>query len=276
MRNYKWTRERIIRDLLSYDAKGVSLTVAESGNSRPIYKAATRIFGSWQNAIKATGIKRSKRRVLNQWTPAKIITVIRRLSLRRKPLKRKQIAQRFRGIYPAASRFFGSWQNAILAAGVDSRTIQKVVPWTRERILETLLKRAIQNESLAQSAVRPTSIINASCRIFGSWAKALEAAGLNPAARAAKAEARSHAAHSRPTEKLERVPKREPWTSERIISAIQARVVQNKPMFATAVRKDELGLYLAGLRQFSLWKNALLAAGLCPSRHRAVPSRRKS
>ena len=276
MRIHKWTRERVIRDLLSYDARGLSLIVDESGNCRPVYKAATRIFGSWQNAIKAAGIKRAKRTASTRWTPARVLAAIRRLSQRRNPLKRRQVEQRFRNIYPAAERFFGSWANAILASGVDPRSVQRLAPWTRERVIEALLKHALQHDPLTQDAIRPPSVLKASRRIFGSWANALEAAGLRPAARAARVKSRSPAAGSRPTEKAERVPKRQPWTTERVISAIQARVAQNKPLSATAVRGDESGLYLAGLRRFARWKNALAAAGICPSSHPADPSRRKT
>ena len=47
MRN-KWTRERIIRNILECEAEGLPLTVGEPGISQSLYQAGARIFGSWQ------------------------------------------------------------------------------------------------------------------------------------------------------------------------------------------------------------------------------------
>ena len=57
MRN-TWTREKIIRHLLEREAKGLPLTIGGPGIDKAMYGAARRIFGSWRNAIQASGIAR--------------------------------------------------------------------------------------------------------------------------------------------------------------------------------------------------------------------------
>jgi hypothetical protein len=106
--------------------------------------------------------------------------------------------------------------------------LQRVVPWTGERVIEAILTRALRNESLAARCTQPRSLVQAGQRFFGSWAAAMEAAGLDPKAIA-----------SRPTPAPKQTPAttsvigtefihrpRQPWTREMVIAAIQNRLRQ--------------------------------------------------
>ena len=110
MRKRKWTREEIIRRILESDAKGNPLTVGKRGVSPTLYQAGSRIFGSWRNALRAAGISPKRVCRSEKWPPAKILLVIRNLSHRRRPLRKKELEDRFGNLIYAAKRIFGSWE----------------------------------------------------------------------------------------------------------------------------------------------------------------------
>src|SRR5207249_605876 len=63
------------------------------------------------------------------------------------------------------------------------------------------------------------------------------------------------------------------WTDENVLQAILARLRGRRTVNATAVYKDDNGLYRAALRRFGNWRNALLAAGLNPDEFRGGAGR---
>ena len=53
----KWTRERIIRDILRREAAGLPLNLGgKQAVESALYQAGSRVFGSWRNAVMAAGI----------------------------------------------------------------------------------------------------------------------------------------------------------------------------------------------------------------------------
>jgi hypothetical protein len=274
MGKQKWTREEIIRRILDLDAKGYPLTVGKPGVSPALYQAGSRIFGSWRNALQAAGLSPDRASRAERWPPAKILMVIRNLSRRRRPLRKRELEERFGNLVSAARRIFGSWSKAILASGVDPAKLRRVAPWTRERVLETLLTRALRNQPVSARLMEPRSIVEAGRRFFGSWSATLEAAGLDPAV---------YTVRPRPTQASARAPSvtgtrrapppRQAWTPEKVVAAIRARHLQQKPLNAVALQREETPLYCAARRHFKNWRSALFAAGLCPDKHRLIPRR---
>lgn len=281
----KWTREQIIRQILRREAAGLPLTPGgENGVESPLYQAGTRIFGSWRNAVKSAGIAPDRAQAHEQWSPPRILATIRSLARRRHPPRRAELKSRFGSLMQAARRIYGSWPKAVIAAGVDPVKFRRVSPWTKERIIEALLTRALKNEPLNSGAVRPKSLAEAAIRIFGNWGSALAAAGLDP---------RQYAGHSSagidtprpmqqlgqafdaqgPTSVVARTARH--WSAEEVIETILARLHGHKPMNAVAVRNDDRSLYWATKKRFGCWRRALLAAGLNPDEFRKHGGRRR-
>ena len=126
MRN-NWTREQIIRNLLEREAKGLPLTVGGEGVDKSLYAAARRIFGSWRNAIQAAGIAPQQVLTWERWSPGRILVMIRHLARRERPLTTLQMERRYHNIVSAARRHFGSWNKAVLAAGVKPTKLLRVI-----------------------------------------------------------------------------------------------------------------------------------------------------
>jgi hypothetical protein len=274
MRN-KWTRERIIHYILECEAEGRPLTVGEPGISQALYQAGSRIFGSWRNAIQAAGIRPERDNYGEKWSPAKILMIIRNLARRHRPLNTAQLERRYGSMLSAARRLFGSWSKAVLAAGVDPAKLQRVVPWTRERVIEAVLTRALRNEPLSGRSTQPRSLVEAGQRFFGSWAAAVEAAGLDPKAivllQPSSANPAAVAVPAAGTEYVHRP--RQPWAREMVITAILTRLRQQKSLNALALSTEDRALYRAATRRFGNWSNALLAAGLDPGDHQRCVGR---
>lgn len=178
----KWDREKIIRALMQRESQGLPLTAGgDDGVDSSLYQAGRRIFGSWKMALASAGISPDRVLCTSTWTPDRILSTIRILSRRRRPLTNAQLKERYGAMIDAARRFYGSWARAIIAAGVDPMKMRKVPPWTRDRILEAILTRALNNAPLGSQSTEPRSLVDAARRVFGSWDDALIAAGLNPA-----------------------------------------------------------------------------------------------
>ena len=282
----RWTRAEIIRQILRREAEGQALSLGgDSPVEQPLYQAASRIFGSWRNAVIAAGISAQKARTHATWSPARILAAIRSLARRRQPPRPNEIKRLHGPLMRAARRLFGSWSAAVTAAGVDPRKLRRCPPWTRERVIEEILMRALRNETLRSHSVEPKSLPSAGIRIFGSWAAALEAAGLNPtqhlqAAMPDEREIRLEpttecAACTAPTSIASwAIHASRPFpTTESVVAAIHARLEQHKPINASAIYADDRALYRAAARLFKNWRNALQAAGLAPERFRAPAGR---
>jgi hypothetical protein len=108
---------------------------------RSLYLAACahRYFGSWRRAVSAAGLDHEMMREGRVWTKARIQRTIEELARDGHPLGWSSVETRCPGIYRAARRRenFGSWHNALLAAGV--------VPPTRRRGSPT---NALRNPAL--------------------------------------------------------------------------------------------------------------------------------
>ena len=76
---------------------------------------------------------------------------------------------------------FGSWRAALSAAGLDYDRIRRYRQWSREGVLRAVCHRHARGQALNVAALEPgeTALLTAARRRFGSWERALAAAGLN-------------------------------------------------------------------------------------------------
>src|SRR4051794_13327318 len=93
----KWSRQRIITEILRRDAEGLPLasSAAIGGVHYTLYSAASRIFGSWQNAVVAAGLPPSRSRVTGEWTPGRVRRAIRALARSRRQIDHDEFVKRY-------------------------------------------------------------------------------------------------------------------------------------------------------------------------------------
>jgi hypothetical protein len=154
-------------------------------------------------------------------------------------------------IYGSARRIFGSWRNAIQAAGIAPQQVLTWERWSPARILVMIRHLARRERPLTtrQTERRYHYLVTAARRHFGSWTKAMLAAGVDP-------------------KKLQRVVS---WTPERVIEAILTRALRNETLVARLI--EPRSLVAVGQRFFGGWAAAVTAAGLDPA-STAMPTRR--
>lgn len=290
----KWTREKIIREILRRETAGLPLSLGKCPQSvdARLYAAGSRIFGSWGNAVQAAGIALERARVHDHWPPSKVLSKIKALARRSQPIQPGEMKRRYGQLMQAARRCFGTWSKAVVIAGVDPNKLKGIVPWTKPRIIEAILIRALNGEPLGSQTVKPGSLSKAAIREFGSWPGALRAAGLNPQELAPRAhdsniKATTHARGGPDVIGELRQPSRASitppdlsistatrrqyrrWGTDEVLMAIRNRAAENKRMNAAAVADEDDSLYRVAARRYDSWSAALLAAGLNPDDCRA-------
>jgi hypothetical protein len=143
----------------------------------------------------------------------------------------------------AALAHLGSWDAALRKAGIDPMTVRKADrPWTRDRILREIRSRQASGLSIRSRTVliEHGSLCNAGRREFGTWSRAVDAAGIRYP--------------------WERAPRK--WPEERILSEIRARAKRGLSLATQRVRREQNDLFSAAKRRFGSWTKARERAGL--------------
>lgn len=209
------------------------------------------------------------------WTPDDLLAEIRRLHQAGKSIRSKMVPTR---LSVAACRLFGSWRKAVEAAGFDYEQVTGVRHWSRKKVLEEIKRLATARVPLNSTNIQRnhSALHQAATKLFPrSWAKALQAAGFDPAehrlpkgvwnrpvaeqwVRTRAAQKQSLAAHDVPrdlrdfvrrrleaswSEFVEQVTgrpcpgskKRRDWTKEKLLSEIRRLKATGNPLTSRAV-----------------------------------------
>lgn len=186
------------------------------------------------------------------WTREKLIETIRELNRQGVDLSPTAIQRTHSALFSSArSRsHFGNWRDAVEMAGLHYDDIKRVKHrWSQDDILQQIRWHHANGDDLLNPnfKVKHRSLYLAACahRYFGSWRRAIEAAGLN---------------HE--TMRESRV-----WTKTRIVRTIQEMQRTGKPLGWAYIEEHCPGIYRAARRKenFGSWNNALEAAGIQPA-----------
>ena len=136
IRRYKsWSRDRIIARVKDLHAQGVDLSWRNVClNVDPqLAAAATKKshFGSWREALEASGLNYDEIRKYREWDDARILDMVRAFHRDGKELNAKNMEQEDITLITAARRRFDSWHKALTAAGLDYTEIVHRAPFKR-------------------------------------------------------------------------------------------------------------------------------------------------
>jgi hypothetical protein len=190
-----------------------------------LYGAAYRYFGTWTKALIAAGLPPT-----SGWTKPRVLEAIR---IRFQKHASVPAIWQNKSLATAAGRRFGSRRAALMAAGVIPPNSVAKHSMTRQRIKDTILER--YEKGLRLTGHDNPDLIDHARRHFGSWNKAISAAGLVP----------------RQFTK---------WSKQRVIDELQT--LRRQGSFENSTRVPDVNLLSAARRQFGCLHKALVAAGI--------------
>ncbi len=260
------TKKSVLDEINRREKKDVPVNAKKLQKGRfqdySLYKEGVKFFGSWQNAVKESGVDYPelwKRKSLRYPEKKPIIQEIKRRKKNNIPINAKAVQRgefQDSSLYTQGVKHFGRWLHAVDAAGIDPETAKKKPSVSRYPSQEALLKeiKRRKNESLplhhsalVYGKAKDSALYHRGVVYFGGWRAALEAAGINPEERRKK-----------------RLPSRYP-SKEAVLEEIKKRKKENLPLDNTALHtektKDPI-LYRRGQELFGNWRNTLKAAGL--------------
>lgn len=172
-----------------------------------------------------------------RWTRERLDTAIRTRERRGEPLNVAAVPY---GCYCAAKRFYGSWDKALRSLGLDPESCRRNRSWTPRKILCAIRKEAREGRRLNYQAAfeRDTGLLFAGIDRFGSWDRALEAAGIDP--KGVK-------------------PPNWRWSAHQVKEAILDRHKRGLPVNAKAIGSSYVH---AAERWFGSWEKAVEACGI--------------
>ncbi len=234
----------------------------------PLHRRAVRIFGTWVKAVEAAGLDPPKRwryePVYN--SPDTVIQAIRDRAEAGKKITRRAVhngPDRNRVLLRDAVRMFGGWGAAAKAAGFDLSGRLSSAYATPEAVIEAIRERAKNEKPLRECDFvlknhpdADRTLYRDATRQFGSWGRAVRAAGLRPAAIQKR----------KPKKKPAAPPKPPPPTDEEIFAYFRKRLESGLNLASSRMTlyPDSNRIYAAALKRFGKWHDALRAAGYDP------------
>jgi hypothetical protein len=174
-KNRRWTDRRVIEAIQDRYVQGLPINVPGFGD-KPLAGAARRRFGSWPEALAVAGLSDKYREPLPAptWTPEDVLEAIRAWDEQGRRIT--NICRQDYQLYSVARKHFGGWQAAVIAAGLEPTRKQ----WTKQSVIEAIRARHQRGQSLNSGIVfkQDAPLAGAGSRLFGTWRKAVAAAGL--------------------------------------------------------------------------------------------------
>jgi DNA-binding XRE family transcriptional regulator len=186
-----------------------------------------------------------------KWTRDLVLQGIKKRAEESRSLNYSSVVAEEEALGGAARRLFGSWANAVQEAGYNYQEIKESVrkaeklpkgTWNQKKVKKEIKARAEAGKPLNPHAVQKEDpkLYSAAAGLFGSWGKAVEAAGID------------YLEHR----------KTGSWTPEKVLSRIKFACERGADLSDVTVNALAPGLYGAATVHFGGWKQAVEAAGL--------------
>jgi hypothetical protein len=187
------------------------------------------------------------------WDKNEIVAALKKLHKQGADLSYNAVARHSQALVSAASYHFGSYRIAVQQAGIDYGVVARRPRWTKAAIIRLIKDGRRSGQDLHWSAITKrkddlgrAGFASLQPRLFGSWDRALHAAGLD-------------------ADDINRYRK---WTKETVVSELKARHRESLPLNSGAIQQDDPGLHAAAVRYFTAYDHALLAARIDPAKIR--------
>ncbi len=177
-------REDVIREIVKRDRQKEGLAEDDVlHDAKQLHEAACEHFGAWEIALRYAGVGTRRLRGRRSYSRNRVTQAVRKLCITGYNLSAKRNMRRDSGLYRAAIHHFGTWRQALEAAGIDVRHAHldsKPRQLDRKKILEALRQRHQTGLSMAwrEACLENRALATAAKNAFRSWRRALVAAGI--------------------------------------------------------------------------------------------------
>jgi hypothetical protein len=243
----RWSKDEIIAQIRR--RKGKPLHHAAMQREMPaLVLAAYRYFGTYRKAVEAAGIDYEGVRVRPQrvWNSRRILRELKEEKRAKSGLWQGEIKRKRPDLLRAAQRHFGSYGRAAKAAGYSEAALRPPPfrRWSHKEVVAELQGLHRRREPLNPTHLREHRpyLIRVSARRFGSYRKAVAAAGIDYTS-VAKILAK-------------------PMTPQEVASRLAALHERGKDLRYAAMEKAEPRLLDAARRRFGSYRDAVEAAGI--------------
>jgi hypothetical protein len=237
----RWSEAVVIEELRRLHALGLEIREREltEGGHSGVVVAARIHCGGLARARRLARIFVARRiaRARSPWDGERVIAEIRALHGDGQPLASSRVDPR---LQCAARRYFGTWGDAVEAAGVDYDDVRMHAPSSpAEELLARLRALAAEQPDMTASELEAHQVGYMLRRRFPTLAAAL------------------HAARIRDWPRRDRRPIP---SAQETLAAIAARRAAGQPITRAVVRRDDRALVRAAERHFGTWRRAVTAA----------------
>jgi hypothetical protein len=235
-----------------------SAITASDSEGRLLVRAATLCFGSWEEGVRAAGFHESGASKYS--SPKSVVAEIKRRAVAGRPIQRWELEKgtdRDAALTSAGVRHFGSWPEALKAAGFDARTLlrekkrqMRTYP-DKESVVRAISKRhqagmPVTAAQLTRGDHPDLKLLHSGTEYFGKWDRALETAGIDP------------------SQLRQQIILNQRHYPDRgaVLSGIRRRIAQGLPMNPTSLQRGadvDLALFTHARRFFGSWKAAIAA-----------------
>lgn len=172
-RKRRWTKDRVLAEMQDRFIAGHPSDRLGFGDLK-LAGAAKRLFGSWLSAVESAGLsdKVSFKPVHRRWNRGLVIAEIQ--AWHGAGHRLAEVHRKNRSLFDAAKARFGTWNQAIEAAGLKPGRRR----YSDDEILEMIRKRHRDGKSLSCKHPDNVSLALLASNHFGTWRKGLAAAGV--------------------------------------------------------------------------------------------------
>lgn len=295
----RWTKERVVAEIRRHVAAGKPLNAGKVAREHgyALRDAGERLFGNWNNALKAAGLDPWTISARHFWTKGRILQELRRIAAQGGRHGPGAIASGdHAALYAAASELFGTWHGALRAAGLRPIRADRR-KWSRSLILGEIrarLRRGLPVTAKVLQREEPTLYHYFRSVVGKSLSAVLQDMGLRGTAIAwtkplllrelrhfhLKGRSRlpgvtrdalyqaardyfgswGNALKSAGVRLARRLPRR--WTKEDVLRSIRRRAREGKSLAWDVVLRDDRGLYKAARRSLGKpWREVIREMG---------------
>lgn len=247
----RWSKTLVMAEINQLHKGGEKLNSNYVQTHRhTLYASAIRYFGSWGNAVMAAGYDYSSIRAVRPfrfWTKGKIVKALKARHRKKLSMETLAIQAEDPGLNSAIKRHFGKsgMKKAFKAAGFDKRDFDPRILWTKSKVVREIrrlrrLKVPLYNYYLVNHGYQ--SLARCGIKVFGSWQKAIGAAGIDY--ESVKAVRRCF------------------WNRRKIIAEIRRLAKEGERLSSKRSHFAYGDLFAAACTYFGGWGQAVEAAGI--------------